>query len=79
MSGVHKMVKEALKTFQHLLEDFWRVFDQFVDTRYYKFNFNLPYCLVFSVIFAAGPIPLSDLQVTLILYSVNGFKFENVW
>ena len=22
MSGVHKMVKQALKTFQHLLEDF---------------------------------------------------------
>ena len=32
--SVHKMVKHTLKILQHLLQDFQRAFDHFVDTRH---------------------------------------------
>ena len=43
---------------------------------YFKYH-SFTILLVVSVIFADGPIPLSDLQVTLIIYVVYGFKLEN--
>ena len=35
-SGVRKMVKHTLKIFQQTLQEFWRVFDHFVDTRCFR-------------------------------------------
>ena len=34
--SVHKIIKHALKMFQQTLQNFWRVFDHFVETRRYK-------------------------------------------
>ena len=36
--NVHKIVKRTLKTFKQMLQDFWRKFEHFIDTRRCRIN-----------------------------------------
>ena len=48
MIGVSKMVKHRSKMLQHLLQNFQRSFDRFLDTRCYRVNIGVTAFLEFS-------------------------------
>ena len=40
LPSIHKIVKETLKILQQMPQDFWRLFENFANTRYYRVKNN---------------------------------------